>query len=84
MVFNRKALNTAQQGITLYSTRRPMSTVKYHLVSELARPGEQFEVAGDVEPIVEPSERQGFVRVTYMKPVKSLPIVEDDDVRYVE
>jgi hypothetical protein len=60
-----------------------MSTVKYRLVSELARPGQQFDVPDDADPVVEPSSRQGFVRVTYLKPVTAVPIEDNKDVSYV-
>lgn len=61
-----------------------MSTDRYRLVSELARPGEQFDVPEGVQPVVEPSDRQGFVRVTYLKPVTPVPIQDDEDLAYVE
>ncbi|MXR22121.1 hypothetical protein [Halobacterium bonnevillei] len=60
-----------------------MSTVRYRLVSELARPGEQFDVPEDVDPVVEPCERQGYVRVTYLKPVTAVPIEDDADPAYL-
>lgn len=61
-----------------------MSTVRYRLVSELARPGEQFDVPAGVQPVVEPSEHEGYVRVTYAKPVTAVPIEDDADVSYVK
>jgi hypothetical protein len=61
-----------------------MSPVKYRLVTELARPGEQFDAPGGTPPVVEPSEYRGLVRVTYLKPVASVPIEDDSEVAYVE
>lgn len=61
-----------------------MSTVTYRVVSELARPGEQLDVPEGVQPVVEPSDRDGLVRVTYVKPVTSIPIEDDSRPEYVE
>lgn len=61
-----------------------MSTVTYRVVSELARPGEQFDVPAGVQPVVEPSDRDGLVRVTYVKPVADIPIEDDSRPEYVE
>ncbi|MGB9964897.1 hypothetical protein [Halobacterium sp. CBA1126] len=60
-----------------------MTTVKYRLVSELARAGDQFDVPEGATPVVEPSARRGFVRVTYLKPVESIAIEDDARPEYV-
>ncbi|WP_336036403.1 hypothetical protein [Halobacterium yunchengense] len=61
-----------------------MSTVTYRLVSELARPGEQFDVPEGAQPVVEPADQHGFVRVTYLKQVTQVPIEDDGPLAYVE
>ncbi len=60
-----------------------MTTVKYRLVSELARAGDQFDVPTGITPVVKPSDKPGLVRVTYLKPVTSIPIEDDAQPGYV-
>lgn len=65
-------------------------TQDYRLVSELLRPGDRLPCPDDADPVVEPSEHPGLVRVTYLKPVKRVPlqdnsaVADDSSVAYVE
>jgi len=56
----------------------------YRLVSELVRPGDSLPCPEGTEPLVEPADRPGFVRVTYLQPVTRVPFTDDPDLAYVE
>jgi hypothetical protein len=58
----------------------------YRLVSELVRHGDSLPCPEDADPVVEPADQPGFVRVTYLKQVTRVPIQDDPepDLQYVE
>lgn len=61
-----------------------MTDQNYRLVSELVRPGDQFDCPEGSDPVVEPTDRPGVLRVTYLKPVTRVPIRDDSPVAYVD
>ena len=61
-----------------------MSAQNYKLVTELVRPGDHLDCPRDSQPVVEPSARPGFLRVTYLTPVTRVPFEDDSPVTYVD
>jgi len=51
----------------------------YRLVSELVRPGDSLPCPEAADPVVRPTGRPGFVRVTYLKEVTRVPFAGDAD-----
>lgn len=56
----------------------------YRLVSELVRAGDSLPCPEDGDPVVQPTDRPGVVRVTYLKRVTRVPFADDADLAYVE
>lgn len=56
----------------------------YRLVSELVRPGDSVPCPEGAQPMVQPTDQPGLVRVTYLRPVTRVPFSDDADVAYVE
>lgn len=61
-----------------------MTAQNYKLVTELVRPGDQVDCPEGSDPVVEPTDQPGLLRVTYLKPVTRVPIRDDSPVAYVD
>ncbi|UWG46990.1 Uncharacterized protein HSRCO_0695 [Halanaeroarchaeum sp. HSR-CO] len=59
-----------------------MTTDTYRLVTELVRPGDHFDVPAGVQPVVEASQRPGFVRITYPKQMRAVPFEDASSVTF--
>ncbi|WP_313694306.1 hypothetical protein [Halorarum halobium] len=57
-----------------------MSDRNYRIVSEVRSNGDLLDVPTDAHDVtIEPLNRPGVVRVTYLKPVREIAITADED-----
>lgn len=62
-----------------------MTASNYRVVSERKRAGELLDLPeGASNVTVEPSTTDGYVTVTYLKPMLRVPIRDDTPLTYVE
>ena len=62
-----------------------MSASNYRVVSEQKRAGEVLDLPEGADNVsVEPSDTDGYVTVTYLKPMLRVPIRDDAPLTYVE
>lgn len=62
-----------------------MTESNYRVVSEQKRAGEMLDLPDGANNVsVEPSGTDGYVTVTYLKPMKRVPIRDDSPLTYVE